>query len=223
MVSNVVPRVPFDRSSARVTFTGFTREASDFFAQLAQSNNREFFVAHRDVYERVIRQPLEDLLAEAERVYGPGRVMRPNRDVRFAADKTPYRTNGGMWAGDVGGVYLSVSKDGLETGGGLYDPTRDQLDRARIAIDSKPLAASALKTILSTLEDDGFSLAGPSLKTAPRGYERDNPAIDLLRLKHYAALRKLPVDAGADQIREAWEKVGPLNAWANEHIGPAEL
>ena len=40
---------------------------------------------------------------------------RPNRDVRFAADKTPYRTNAGMWAGDVGGVYLSVSKEGLET------------------------------------------------------------------------------------------------------------
>lgn len=71
-------------------------------------------------------------------MYGPGRVMRPNGDVRFSQNKEPYRTSASMWAANVGGVYLSLGIDGLEVGGGVYAPARDQRERARAAIEPRP-------------------------------------------------------------------------------------
>ena len=204
-----------------MTFTGFGADASDFLSGLAEENTKTFFEAHRDEYIASIRQPLEDLLGEVQDTYGPGRVMRPNRDVRFSADKSPYKTTASMWAGDVGGVYLSLSATGLEVGGGLYDPSRDQLARARHAIDSRPLVAKHLSDILGELTRGGFEVAGPSLKTAPRGFDRDHPAIELLRLKHYAAVKRLPSGAAPDTIRATWTAVLPLIEWCSKNVGAA--
>ncbi len=201
--------------------TLFSPEAAKFFTEIAEDNSKRYFDEHREVYTRAIRQPLEDLLAEVEETYGPGRIMRPNRDVRFSANKAPYRTDAAMWAGAVGGVYLNVSADGLEVGGGLYDPSRDQLDRARTAIASRPLVASQLTGIIAALTGNGFTMAGPSLTTAPKGYDRDDPAIELLRLKHFAGLRKLPGDATEGDIRDAWMLVEPLIEWCGTVVGPA--
>jgi uncharacterized protein (TIGR02453 family) len=201
--------------------TLFSPEAAQFFTGIAEDNSKSYFDEHRAVYTSAIRQPLEDLLAEAEETYGPGRIMRPNRDVRFSANKAPYRTDAAMWAGAVGGVYLNVSANGLEAGGGLYAPSRDQLERARTAIDSRPLVATQLSGILAKLKGAGFTIAGPSLTTAPKGYDRDHPAIELLRLKHFAGLRTLPGDASADDIRETWTLVKPLIEWCDTVVGPA--
>ena len=202
-----------------MTFTGFGVGASAFLAGLAKDNTRTYFEAHRDEYVASIRQPLEDLLGEVQDQYGSGRVMRPNRDVRFSTDKSPYKTTASMWAGGVGGVYLSVSATGLEVGGGLYDPSRDQLARARDAIDGRPLVANHLGDILGELTRDGFEAAGPSLKTAPRGFDRDHPAIELLRLTHYAAVKLLPLGATPETIRATWTAVEPLIAWCSKNVG----
>jgi uncharacterized protein (TIGR02453 family) len=204
-----------------MTFHGFGPAALDFFSRLKNDNTKAFFDANRDEYESSIRQPMEDLLGAAEARYGSGRVTRPHRDVRFSANKEPYRINSSMWAGEVGGVYLSLTLEGLEVGGGLYAPSRDQLERARVAIDSQPRAAATLNDIVTELTSRGFELAGPSLKTAPRGYDKAHPHIALLRLKHFAALRTLPVDAPADEIFESWMHVEPLIEWTGAHVGPA--
>jgi len=201
--------------------TSFTAEAADFLTGLAADNSKSFFEAHRDQYARAIRQPLEDLLGAAEPVYGPGKVMRPNRDVRFSANKEPYRTEASMWAGTVGGVYLNLNRERLEVGGGLYDPSRDQLERARTAIAERPDIAAELESIIRALEGDGFTLAGPSLKTAPRGTDPSHPAIQLLRLKHYAALRGLPIDTPPTDVLSSWRAMEPLIAWVDTHVGPA--
>lgn len=204
-----------------MTFEGFDPGVLGFFARLKHDNTKAFFGAHRDEYESSIRQPMEDLLGAAEAKYGSGRVTRPNRDVRFSANKEPYRTNASMWAGTVGGVYLSLTLEGLEVGGGLYGPGREQLKRARVAIDSQPQAAMALHDIVTQLAGDGFELAGPSLKTAPRGYDREHPQVALLRLKHFAALEKLPVSVPAARIFETWTQVEPLIGWCGKYVGPA--
>jgi len=203
-------------------FSGFSSDASEFLVALKNDNSRPFFEAHRADYVSAIRQPLEDLLGEAEPIYGSGRVMRPSRDVRFSSDKAPYKTNASMWAGTIGGVYLSVSAEHLEAGGGIYDPSRDQLARARTALDSVPRAAIQLAEIIESVTGAGFEMAGPSLTTAPRGYDRDHPHIHLLRLKHYAALINLPVTSPPAVIRGAWTRVEALIEWGNSHVGAPE-
>lgn len=205
-----------------MAFEGFRPETAAFFAGLRRHNDKAWFDRHRDEWTDLVKQPLEALLAEAEPEHGPGRVMRINRDVRFSPDKSPYRTSCGMWAGGVGGVYLSVSEAGLEVGGGLYEPSRDQLARARSRIDERPQVAAALQRAIDDLTGSGFEIAGPSLSTAPRGYPRDHPRIELLRLRHYAALRPLPLTAEPAAIREIWQRVAPLNGWVQRWVGPAE-
>lgn len=205
-----------------MAFTGFGRDASGFLDALGRDNSRAFFEAHRATYDSAVRQPLEDLLGEAEAIYGPGRVMRPNRDVRFSPDKSPYKTSASMWAGSVGGVYLSLTSRHLRVGGGIYEPSRDQLARARTAIDSVPTAAARLSEIVDSLVGAGFEMAGPSLTTAPRGYDRHHPRIELLRLKHFAALTTLPVDAAPADIRRAWKEVEPLIEWGDTFVKAAE-
>ena len=205
-----------------MALSGFTTGATTFFDELADNNNRAFFTEHRDTYDRAIRQPLEDLLGYAQDHYGAGRVTRPNRDVRFSKDKSPYKANAAMWAGEVGGVYLSVSAKGIEVGGGLYDPSRDQLERARQAIADQPRAAAELEKIRGSLVDVGFEFAGPFLTTAPRGYDKDHPHIELLRFKHYAALTTLPITAKPARILNAWSQVEPLISWVDARV-PATL
>lgn len=199
----------------------FPPEASEFLRDLAAKNTREQFTSNRSIYDRAIRGPLEELTAAAEEKYGPGKVMRPHRDVRFSTDKSPYRIDASMWAGEVGGVYLRLSIDGIEAGGGLYDPTRDQLARGRSALAHEPRAAAQLAEVMAALHSSGYDEAGPPLKTAPKGYDRDHPNIELLRLKHYAAVRYLPVTASRGDIEEAWGGVEGLIAWAQHHVGPA--
>ena len=204
-----------------MTFDGFRPAAVRFLQGLADDNSKTYFEAHRDEYQSDIRGPLEDLTREAEEKYGPGKVMRPNRDVRFSKDKSPYRLTAAMWAGEVGGVHLSLARNHIEVGGGVYEPSRDQLQRARTAIRDMPRAAAELSAIVKRLEGKGFHMAGPSLKTAPRGYDRDDDQIELLRLTHYAAITKVPVTASGADVRAAWKRVEPLIAWADTHVGPA--
>lgn len=199
----------------------FEPAAFRFFEQLAANNSREWFADHREDYDGLVREPLELLRELAEARYGPAKVFRPNRDVRFSADKSPYKTNGAMAAGGIASVYVSVSAEGIEAGGGLYEPSRGQLQRAREAIDGDRRGA-AFERIAATLEQAGFAFAGPPLKTAPRGYGRDHPRIGRLRLTHYAALRHLPRHISVDEIQEVWRSVEPLNAWIVEHAGPAD-
>lgn len=195
----------------------FGRGVAAFYRGLAADNSREYFEAHRDAYEKAIRIPLEDLADLAQPTYGPAKVFRPNRDVRFSKDKSPYKLNGAMTAGRLGGVYASVSADGVSAGGGLYDPSRDQLARVRDAIATKRGAAAALQKALDRATGAGLELMGPSLKTAPRGYDPEHPRIELLRMQRFAALRRLPLKATQDDITGVWNTLDPLLAWIEKY------
>ncbi|MBG6055703.1 uncharacterized protein (TIGR02453 family) [Salinibacterium sp. CAN_S4] len=203
--------------------TGFAPDTAEFLSGLAADNTKAYFEANRAAYTAFVRQPLEAFLAAAEPIYGAGKVMRPHRDVRFSKNKDPYRTDASMMAGSVGAVYLNVNPDRIEVGGGLYDPARDQLDRARASIAEQPVVASKLQAALAELEASGFELAGAPLKTAPRGYDPTHPAIALLRLQHYAALRTLPLDSPPSEVLETWSRLVPLIEWIDEHVGASRI
>ena len=195
-----------------VTCAFFGQSAARFLKALTV-NTKPFFDAHRAEYEREILTPLRELVAIAEPRYGPGRVMRQHRDFRFSGDRTPYRTTARMWAGGSGAVYLRLSTGGLEVGGGLCEPSRERLARARQAIAKDHDAAHQLAAAIHALADDGYELAGEPLKTAPRGFPPDHPHIELLRLRHYAALRHLPATATLDEIQRTWVGVQPVLNW----------
>src|SRR5207237_9606419 len=87
---------------------------------------------HKDVYETLVRGPMDELLAELAPEFGEGRIFRPYRDVRFSADKSPYKT--AMGASLAGGGYVHLSAEGLGAGCGMYMMAPDQLDRCRRAV-----------------------------------------------------------------------------------------
>jgi uncharacterized protein (DUF2461 family) len=76
-----------------VAFGGFPAEAFDFFEGLEADNSRTYWQANKALYDSCVKGPMEALLAEVAGEFGPGRIFRPHRDVRFSADKSPYKTN----------------------------------------------------------------------------------------------------------------------------------
>ena len=102
------------------TFQGIPAGAFEFYAELEDNNNREWWLEHKDSYNTLVRDPVTALLAELEPRFGPGKVFRPNRDIRFSQDKSPYKTAQGGFAATQEGVgyYVQVSADGLLVGGG---------------------------------------------------------------------------------------------------------
>jgi uncharacterized protein (TIGR02453 family) len=199
------------------TFQGWSAGVFDFYDQLEADNTRSFWTANRHIYDDEVKAPFEALSALVGDEFGPLKVFRPNRDVRFSKDKSPYKLAGAMTAGRLGGVYAQIDASGVRAGGGLYDPSRDQLARAREAIATKRGAAAALQKALDGLTSDGLELMGPSLKTAPRGYDPEHPQIELLRLQRYAALKRLPLKATQDDITKTWKTLKPLLAWIEKH------
>jgi uncharacterized protein (TIGR02453 family) len=203
-------------------FTGFPPEAIKFFKDLSTHNNREWFQARKEIYERACRGPMNDLLEDLGPRFGAGRVSRINRDIRFSADKSPYRTN--ISAG-VGGNYISLSKDGLYVGAGIYKPEPAALQRFRAAIDDSR-SGRKLQQIAASLRRKGYRVeTHDTLTGAPRGYSIDHPRIDLLRMKDIFAGRMFPpapwlsTGKALGRITRVMSDLEPLREWLQRHVG----
>ncbi|HEX3087399.1 MAG TPA: DUF2461 domain-containing protein [Ilumatobacteraceae bacterium] len=213
-----------------MAFTGFPEEAIRFYEGLIADNSRTYWLANKPVFDRCVKAPMIALL-EALDDFGPFHVFRPNKDVRFAKDKTPYKDHIGAYGESEGGAgyYVHFSATGMLAGSGYYHMASDQLDRFRHALDSDKIGGEIV-AITDSLAKKGleFSAIG-SLKTAPRGYARDHPRIELLRRKGLVGTRKwepakwMQTKAVVQRVREAWEAGAPMNAWLDAHVGPSTL
>jgi uncharacterized protein (TIGR02453 family) len=211
-----------------VSFTGFPEAALDFYEGLEADNSKTYWLANKDVYEQAVRAPMQALLAALEPEFGAGRIFRPYRDVRFAADKSPYKTHCGAvladHSGQAGG-YVEISAAGLLVAGGYYSTWPDQVERYRRAV-AEDIPGTMLERIVGELVADGYDIGGTVLKTSPRGYPKDHPRIALLRHKTIYGRRPYPVAGwlhtarAADRVRTAWRAFRPLNAWLGTHVGP---
>lgn len=208
-------------------FRGWSSAAVEFYEGLEADNSKAYWHAHRDVYDEQVRAPMEALLAELEPEFGEGKVFRPHRDVRFSKDKSPYKTAIGATL-QCGG-YMQFSSDGLGAGCGTYTMESDQLDRYRRAVADDPSGA-ALAEIVADLQRARIEVtAHGSLKTAPRGYPKDHPRIELLRLKGLITWKQWPGGAwlakrsAKDRIVEFLNASAPLSGWLAEHVGDSEL
>ena len=204
------------------TFAGFSPAALRFFKDLARHNNRDWYQAHKEVYERECRRPMQELVALLEPRFGKSKIMRINRDTRFSADKTPYKTR--ISAG-IGRNYVSLSADGLYVGAGMYMPDSPALERFRGAIAADD-SGKQLARIVATLRRKGYDVGThDALKGTPKGYKADHPRIDLLRMKDLFAGKSFKPAAwfagrGAlDRIVKVMTDAKPLTDWFARHVG----
>jgi len=202
--------------------SGFRPAALRFFQDLEDDNSREFWLAHSHTYEREVKQPLLALLESLPEKYQPFRLYRMNRDLRFTKDKSPYKVQQGAISEAEGGDYY-LHVDGTA---GAYRLEPDQLDRYRTAVDDGR-KGRALERILADLEQQAVEtqMGMPALRTAPRGYAKDHPRIDLLRRKGLVGSRTLTgTELGdGDRIRdfvvETFTACEPLVGWLTRHVG----
>jgi uncharacterized protein (TIGR02453 family) len=209
-----------------VAFRGWPDEAIEFFEGLEADNSKTYWQANKPVYEDKVRAPMEALLEDLEPEWGEGRIFRPYRDVRFSADKSPYKTAIGAVVGDG---YVQVSAKGLGAGSGMWEMAPDQLERYREAVDAQR-SGEKLVAIVAKVRAGGAAVQGHGeLKTAPRGYPKDHPRIELLRYKGIVAWREWPPGAwlgtrrALKRVVDFLELSRPLNEWLNEHVGATNL
>ena len=144
---------------------------------------------------------------------------------RFSADKSPYKDHQGAIAGrgTALGLYVALSADGLSVGGGFRAADPAMTRRSRLAVDA-PDSGLTLARIVADLRAGGFQLDGDAVATAPRGYPRDHPRIELLRLKELKVVKSFGTPAWlttprvVDEVRAAWRAVRPLRDWATVHV-----
>ncbi|MGF1599976.1 MAG: DUF2461 domain-containing protein [Acidimicrobiales bacterium] len=210
-------------------FTGFPLEALTFYERLEAENSKAFWTEHRDEFVDLVRRPMEALCAELDD-YGPFHLFRPHNDLRFSRSKPPYKTHQGAYGELDGGsgYYVQLSATGLMVGGGYYAMARDQLERFREAVDADdtgPEISAVVEALARTYRIGAID----ELRTAPRGYPRDHPRVELLRRKGLMASKEFGAPAWihtrkvVSRVRAMWSDVAPMNAWLDAHVGPSTL
>jgi uncharacterized protein (TIGR02453 family) len=179
-----------------------------FLEDLRFNNNREWFNDNRKAYESArgaVEGLVADVMSQFAGVENLGKttvkdcIFRINRDVRFSKDKSPYKINFGALIGNGGkkstgrSYYINIEPGDSFIAGGVYDPSPELLKRIRAEM------AENTKAFRKIIDNPEFvktfgEIHGDSLKTAPKGYAADHPAIDLLKRKQFLALHYLSDD-----------------------------
>jgi uncharacterized protein (TIGR02453 family) len=207
-----------------VGFSGWSTEAVEFFKGLQADNTKAYWSAHKALYEASVREPMAELLGELSGEFGPGRIARPYRDVRFRADKSPYKTE--IYATLDRGGYVNFSADGLTAAVGYFMMSTAQLERYRQAVDDE-IQGTQLAEVVQRLRTEGLEVGGgQTLKSAPRGYPKDHPRIELLRCRGLICWRHWPVAPwlhtakAKDQVAGLLRGAAPLHRWLDQKVGP---
>ena len=177
---------------------GIQKETLQFLSKLNENNNREWFEGHREAYQKA-RQDMtvfSDFLSEALRGHDlvlPPKHFRIYRDLRFSKDKTPYKPHFAVsfareGAHLRGGYYLRIRPGESFIACGFWNPNKEDLYRIRKELEAD---ASEFREVISipSLKTSWGGLKGEAVKTAPKGFDREHPNIDLIRHKQYIFVR----------------------------------
>ena len=170
------------------------KDLFSFFSDLQQNNNRDWFTEHKPTFKaletqvKTFGEQLKDQLNQHDHI-DRFKLFRIYRDVRFSKDKTPYKTHFGLTWHRIkplyrGGYYLHLSPKNNFLACGFWDPNPADLKRIRQEID---MDGEEYRSILNnkTFKSVWGELQGEAVKTAPKGYAKDHPHIDLLRFKQH--------------------------------------
>jgi len=203
-----------------MAFSGFPVAAIEFYEQLGADNSRAFWQENKATFENAVKGPMIEL-CEAVDEYGPFRLFRPHNDLRFAKDRPPYKTQQGAFSESEGGTgyYLQISATGLMCGAGYYAMAKDQLERFREAVDRDHTGAE-VAAICAAVKRTGNEVGAiDELKSAPRGFSKDHPRIELLRHrsmtlgKSYGFEPVIHKPELLDRVRTDWRTVAPFLDW----------
>jgi uncharacterized protein (TIGR02453 family) len=206
-----------------VTFSGIPVAALDFYEDLEADNSKLFWTAHKHIYEESVRAPMLALAESLGQEFGAAKLFRPYRDVRFARDKTPYKTHQGVWFPESS-MYLHVSAAGLFVAGGYWDTSSAQVDRLRRSV-ADDIAGRALERTLATARRKNLTIGGQQITRVPPGYPKDHPRAELLRFKSLTGSREvgcpdwLATPRAKTEIAKLWRAISPVVAWLDTHVG----
>lgn len=202
-------------------FAGWKGDFEGFFLGLAANNSKAHFETHRRQYVQEVKRPMLALLADLEPEFGPARLSRPNRDLRFSSDKSPYKTN--IYADARGGGYVALDATGLVAASGRY-----MMDAAGLANLREAVAAAGsgeqLVAIIAALGERGYEVGGQQLKRVPRPHPQDHPRGELLRRKRLIYWQRweigpwIATPEARERVAQAWRDGTDLNAWLAGHV-----
>jgi uncharacterized protein (TIGR02453 family) len=219
-------------------FTGFPVETFRFLLELTANNAKPWFDAHRADYEAYYLRPamafIEAIGPRLQREVSAsvhyearinGSLFRINRDIRFSADKTPYKDHLDMsfWQGDKRGwlspgFYLRLTMDRLTIGAGLIHLAKEQLPAYRAAVlDSK--YGPELAEIVAGIEAAGYGVSGAQRKTVPKGFDPGHERARFLRHEglfaadHGDIPDEISTPGFVDYCLERYKAFKPLNDW----------
>ncbi|MGE8554775.1 MAG: DUF2461 domain-containing protein [Chryseobacterium jejuense] len=175
------------------------QKAFEYLKHLKENNNREWFAQHKSEYDLIVKEnktffnQIYTELQEYDKLKGI-HIFRIYRDVRFSKDQTPYKTNFGVGYSRSkpmlrGGYYIQLEPGNSFVGGGFWGPEAKDLLRIRKEFEI------STKEIEKIITNENFvkyfgELKGDAVKTAPRGFDKNHPAIDLIRKKQFVVMRK---------------------------------
>ncbi|KFF12729.1 hypothetical protein IW15_07985 [Chryseobacterium soli] len=175
------------------------KKALEFLKHLEKNNNREWFAQHKSEYDLIVKEnkaffdQIYTELQEYDNLKGI-HIYRIYRDVRFSKDQTPYKNNFGVGYSRSkpmlrGGYYIQLEPNNSFVGGGFWGPDTKDLLRIRKEFELNTTAIDKI-TSDTTFKKYFGNIEGEAVKTAPRGFDKNHPAIDLIRKKQYVVMRK---------------------------------
>ncbi|NOG45407.1 MAG: DUF2461 domain-containing protein [Calditrichaeota bacterium] len=212
----------------------FENDFVAFFLELKANNNKEWFHENKKRYEKMVKEPFHDFVAEmigriqkddpSVAIQPKEAIFRINRDIRFAKDKTPYKTNvsavispGGRKDFSTPGIYFEFSPNGVQVYGGAHHVEKDQLLKVRTAIMKDPAEFNKVVKAISFITNFG-ELLGQKNKRLPKEFMDAAEKLPILFNKtfYYGATLDLDVllsENLADQIYELYLAGKPFNSY----------
>lgn len=208
---------------------GIPPAAFGFYDQLLENPTKPWWEAHKETYLEAVRAPLLALGEASAPEFGPYHLYRPYRDVRFSADKTPYKNHQGMFVELRNGLgwYVQISATGLMVAGGWYRSSPAQVTRYRDAV-AQNSGAHVVAAFVADLESTGLCVDGEQLKSRPRGVAADHPHLEWLRYRTLYASRTwqpqswMNTTRACGRIQTEWRRMRPFLEWLSEVVGPGE-
>jgi uncharacterized protein (TIGR02453 family) len=224
-------------------FRGFPKEMLAFFDQLRENNSKEWFERHKKEYEDYVKKPSEDFvldMGEKLKSLSPEvlaipkinrSLFRLNRDTRFSRDKSPYKTNLGIWFWEgerkrmeCSGFYFHVGSGLFMLGTGIHIFPKGLMTPYREAVVHKKLGPK-LKKAVNRVEKDGYKLSGKHYKRIPPGYDNSHENAAFLLHNGLAAMYESEIPEAlftedlVDQVFSHYRKMSPIHRWLREALG----